>query len=175
MDRRHPQLRFIIAQRVRETPQRELACRIRRQPGRGVDACAGVDEHHLTAGAAQGRQKCERKRHRPNDIDFHGGAPLVDRRLGDASGERRARVVDQHVELDDRLDGRRYVVGVLEIQRPCSGTQPLGHRVEPIGRPSAEKQRVSGLKCVGDRRSEPTRRSGDERGRHAGHPTDWDH
>ena len=45
----------------------------------------------------------------------------------------------------------------------------------PVRRSAAEKQRVSGRERVGDGRTEPARRAGDEGGRHAGHPTDCDH
>ena len=130
-----------------------------RTPSRAsVDPRAGVDEHDLAARTAQCRQQRERKCNRANDIDLHGDAPLVDRRLRDAAREGRARVVDQHVELVDRLDGGGDGVGVGQVQRPGRGAEPLRERVEPVRGPPAEKQRVSGRQRVGDGRTEAARR-----------------
>ena len=64
IDRGHPQLRLVGAQRVGERAQRELAGRIRGHARRNVAPRAGVDEHHLTAGASQRRQQGQRKCHR---------------------------------------------------------------------------------------------------------------
>ena len=77
-----------------------------------------------------------------------------------------ARVVDQHVELDDRFDDRRYRVGVVEIHRPRGGPE-LARRPRRAGRrPSREEQRVGRRERVGDGRAEPPRRPGDHRRRH---------
>ena len=131
----------------------------------------------MAARVVQRWQQCKRKCYRPNDIDLHGDAPLVDGRLRHTAWESGARVVDQHIELVDRFDRGGDGVAVLEVQRPGRGPgkEPLRKRVEPVRRPTAEKQRVSGRERIRDRRTEAPRRSGDEGGRHAGHPTDCDH
>ena len=103
----------------------------------------------------QGRQHGERQRDRSDDVDAHRGAPFVDRRLRDPAGIRDTGVVDQHVELHDRLHDGLDGVGVGQVDGPGRGAEALGHLVEPLRRAAREKQRVGGGERSGDGATEP--------------------
>ena len=96
----------------------------------------------MTAGRAQRGQQGEREGNGANDIHLHGVAPLVDGRLGHTSRVGHARVVDEHVELDDRLDDRRYRVNIGQLDRPGRGAKLLRDGIQPVRWPTCEEQRV---------------------------------
>ena len=166
VDRRHPQPRFVGAQRIGERPQCELGRRVRRQPRRRGAPGAGVDEHDMARGRPQRRQQGEGKSHRAKEVHLHRRPPLLDRGVADPARVGHPGVVHQHVELGEHLGRRLDGLRIGEIQRPGRCTEPLGHRVQARRRPTGQQQAVGGGQGFGEGGAEAAGCSGDHRGRH---------
>jgi len=63
--------------------------------------------------------------------------------------------VHQHVELGERLGRGLQRLRVGQVERPGGGAETGGDRVEPLGRPAGQQQRVGGRQGLGDRGSDP--------------------
>ena len=72
-------------------------------------------------------------------------------------------VVDQHIELGERLGGGLDSVVVGEIQRPGGGAEAGGDGVEPVGWPTRQQQSVRRCQRRGDRGADAAAGAGDQR------------
>ncbi len=123
-------------------------------PGEALIPDAGVDEHDVPPRCAQRGQQLQRQRDRADHVDRqvarHSSTLVSATRPGYATPG----VVDQHVELDDRLDDGGDRVGIAEVDGPGGGAEALGDGVQPIRRATRQQQRVGRSQRVGERGSE---------------------